>query len=85
MSNQRLQSFSSTSKTKALSVTVTMKDIPVASESCSMPQATVTMDSWDDEDDHIGVMSPSVFRSPKVDYKDGESILIVSWSALIET
>lgn len=53
-----------------------MKDIPVSSESCSMPQATVTMDSWDDEDDHVGVMSPSVFRSPKVDYKDGETSLI---------
>jgi hypothetical protein len=60
-----------------------LKDIPVASETCSMPQATVTMDSWDDEDDHVGVMSPSVFRSPKVDYKDGESMLIVSWCAMI--
>lgn len=39
---------------------------------------TTAMGSWDDDDDHIGVMSPSVFRSPKDDGKVTDQMLIVS-------
>lgn len=39
---------------------------------------TAAMGSWDDDDDHIGVMSPSVFRSPKDDGKVTDQMLTVS-------